>query len=463
MRVVFITFFRESKGGGIGRVSYDIAASFARQGHRVILICPGDETQLKKVAFNLEYLQIKSAGEEEVAIPYLTISDLKFLFNFLEEFSPRIVHAHDFGPLALITQFWAINYKIPFIYTAHVMPTKPADFAIGEFSRSLKRIMDTGLMKKFFFSFFKNCDAIISLNEYARKDILQYGFKKEVFIIPNGCCLDAFYSCNPAKMSGKEKYLTFTGYLSERKNQKYLCQVMEYLPGNFVLNLIGAPINPEYLEELKAYVQKKGLKNVNFLGEVPYEEIPGLLKKTHVFVSASKMEVQSLVIIEALASGTPVIGLPNETVNEFVDNSVGFRLEEQTSPADFAENVKKICCLSQKEYEVLCNNARRRVAHLNWPNIVKQTETAYKKLINDKKISSSVEEKGMSKKISNNKEVFKIQRHGGFRTFSHKKFQNSASGILKKKSIPMFIMTITGTFFLRISYWILSKTKKIPV
>ncbi|MBU2563705.1 MAG: glycosyltransferase, partial [Actinobacteria bacterium] len=157
MKVVFITFFRESKGGGVGRVSYEIAQAFAQQDHKTVLIRPGEKTQLKKVAPHLEYLQIRSIGEGDVAIPYLTVSNLKFLFNFLEKFSPQIVHGHDFGPLTLATQFWAINHEIPFIYTTHVLLTKPADFAINEFSKILKRLMDTTLMKKYFFSFFKNC------------------------------------------------------------------------------------------------------------------------------------------------------------------------------------------------------------------------------------------------------------------------------------------------------------------
>ncbi len=51
-------------------------------------------------------------------------------------------------------------------------------------------------------------------------------------------------------------------------------------------------------------------------------------RKTHAFVSASKMEVQSLAIIEALASGSPVIGLGNETVDELVDETNGSTVAE---------------------------------------------------------------------------------------------------------------------------------------
>lgn len=457
MRVVFITFFRKSKGGGIGRISYEIARAFAQQGHKTVLIRPGEKTQLKKVAPHLEYLQIRSTGEGELSIPYLTVANLKFLFNFLEKFSPQIIHGHDPGPLTAATQFWAINHEIPFIYTTHVLLTKPVDFAINEFSKILKRLMDTNLMKKYFFSFFKNCDALIALNKDTKKDILKYGFREKVFTISNGRYLNAYQRCYPAQLSEKQKQLTFIGYLSKRKNQKYLFWVMECLPENFVLNLIGAPINPKYLKELKAYVQKKGLKNVNFLGEVSYEKISGLLEKTHVFVSASKMEVQSLVIIEALASGTPIVGLSNETVNEFIDDSVGFHLEGKTSPRTFAEKVKKICSLSQKEYEFLCHNARKKVACLDWTDIVKQTEMVYQKLIKEKKINKG------EKKMSNIKEILKMLPAPKIKSFLQNKVQKSRGKISKKKSIMMFIITIVVTFFIGIGYWLLSKTKRIPL
>lgn len=193
------------------------------------------------------------------------------------------------------------------------------------------------------------------------------------------------------------------------------------------------------------------------MGEVPYEKIPGLLEKTHVFVSASKMEVQSLVIIEALASGTPVVGLSNETVGEFIDDSVGFCLEKKASPETFAEKVKKICSLPQKEYEFLYHSARKKVAHLDWSDVVKQTEMVYQKLIKEKKIN------GGEKKMNNIKEILEMPLPSKFKSFLQKKVQKSGGKISKKKSVLMFIMTIIATFFIGIGYWLLNKTKRIPI
>jgi 1,2-diacylglycerol 3-alpha-glucosyltransferase len=458
MRIVFSTFFRESKGGGGGRVSYEIAQAFARQGHDTVLVCPGEKTGLTKVAPNFRYLEIKSLGEGDVSIPYLTVNNLKFLFDFLEKFRPQIIHGHDYGPTALVTQFWAINHHLPFLYTGHVLPTKFSEFSINEFSESLGRFYNTDLMKKYLFNFYNNCDAWIALNKEAQKDVLKYGFKEKIFIIPNGRDMKDYYRCRPAQLSEKQKQLTFIGYLSQRKNQKYLLQVMEHLPENFLLNLIGTPVNPEYLEDLKKYIEKKHLKNINFMGEIPYQQIPRILEKTHVFVSASRMEVQSLVIIEALASGTPVVGLANGTVDELVDESTGYRLEKNASPKIFSEHIQKICSLSQKEYEVLCQNTRGKVSHLDWTEIIKKTEIVYQKLIEDKKIDDQITQKN---KFKNLKEIISLLPSSKIKIFLKKKLQDPKLNFQRNKNIFSFIFTVIGTSLIGFLYWLLRKTKRI--
>lgn len=457
MKVVFTTFFRESQGGGCGRVSHEIAHAFAQQRHETVLICPGPKTEIKKMAPHLRYLQIRSVGERDVAVPYLTVKNLQFLFNFLKGFSPQIIHAHDFGPICLISQFWAINNQIPFVYTSHVLPTKTFDFAISESSKSLSRFLDSGLMKKYFFNFFKNSDALIALNKDVQKDILKYGFKNKIFIIPNGRDLKAYRSCRLANIREKEKQLTFIGYLSIRKNQKYLLRVIKYLPHNFTLNLIGSPINPAYLKILKDYADKNHLKKVNFLGEVPYEQIPQLLAKSHLFVSASKMEVQSLVIIEALASGTPVVALTNETTKELVDETVGLCLGKKTSPQLFAQQIMKICALSPKEYEALCRRAREKVTHLDWSEVVKQTELVYRKLSVEKRKVDSLKQ---ARRIEAFKEFLSLLPSSKMKTFLLKQLEKARSKP-PKKNIFFLVFTVIATFLIGSIYWLLKKTKRI--
>jgi len=457
MRVVFTTSFREGKGGGCGRVPHEIAHAFAKQRHETVLICPGSKTEIKRVAPHLRYLQIKSVGEGDVSIPYLTVNNLKFIFNFLKGFSPQVIHSHDFGPITLSSQFWAINNQVTFVYTSHVLPTKAFDFAISESSKSLSRFLDTGLMKKYFFNFFKNSDALIALNKEVKKDILKYGFRNKIFIIPNGRDLKAYCACHLANLKEKEKQLTFIGYLSIRKNQKYLLRMIKYLPSNFTLNLVGSPINSTYLKSLKDYVKKNYLRKVNFLGEVPYEQISQILAKTHLFVSASKMEVQSLVIIEALASGTPIVALSNETTKELVDDSVGFCLDKKTSPQTFARQIKKICALPPKKYNDLCQRARNKVSHLDWSEIVRQTEIAYQELLVEKK---KIDGSKNVEKMEAFKEFLLLLPSSKMKIFLLKQLERSRQKLPKKNIFPL-VFTVMGTFLVGFLYRVVKKTKKL--
>jgi hypothetical protein len=200
-------------------------------------------------------------------------------------------------------------------------------------------------------------------------------------VIPNGRPLERYQSCRFADNNSQQKVLVFTGFISDRKNQAYLLKTLKSLPGNYLLRLIGKPLNPEYLDKLRNYCDKHDLQNVEWIGQIEQDEIPHYLEGAHVFPSASKMEVQSLVVIEALASGTPVVGLSNETIDELIDEDVGAWLAKDQKPAEFARQIERICGLPNDQYQRMCQNARDRVAHLDWSNIVRLTVDAYQQIL----------------------------------------------------------------------------------
>lgn len=384
MKVVFVTFFRESAGGGVGQVSYEIALAFAEK-YKVLFVNAGDSMKTAKLSANLTKLQISASGEGEVSIPNLDLTNIKYIFKILKRFSPDIIHAQDFGPISFLLQIWAKENGIPFLYTTHILPTKLSDFGPKDFSKELGRLLDSRLLKNFFLNYYNNCDAIIALNNEAEKDIKKFGYKGKIFIVPNGRNLQLYFQGRFVNILAGEKRLVFVGWLAPRKNQKYLLEVMHCLPANYSLDLVGSALSEGYVIKLNKIVKKYGLKNVNFIGKVEHFEIPKYLQKAHVFMSASKIEVQSLAVMEALASGTPVVGLSNETIDEFIDERVGFRFPKKTPPKIFAGKIEEICNLNQESYERLCQNARKKVTNLDWKDIVEKTVAVYKELIELKK------------------------------------------------------------------------------
>ena len=383
MKIAFISLFRRGHGGGEGRVAHELADHFSKR-HDVVMLCPADETGLfRENDSGLKIFGVRSAGNGEFRMPALSARTVRAMFDFLDAFSPDIVHAHEPALMGLIGQIWAKMNLIPFLHTSHILPAKVLDFGATDAldMKLLQSSFSESISRRLLEDFYENCDAIIALNEPAREAFRQFGYDGKLFVIPNGRNLARYTGCSTANVDAAEKKLSFIGYISERKNQIYLIDAHRHLPEEYVLYLIGKALKPEYGKQLKRYCEAHNLDNVVFTGQVPHEEIPSRLEETHVFVSASKMEVQSLVVIEALASGTPVVGLANETTDELVDDEVGGRLPKDADPQQFAASVKRICTLTQPEYQSLCENAKRRVEHLDWSNVVDQSIAAYRELM----------------------------------------------------------------------------------
>jgi len=381
MKVVFTSLFREGMGGGAGRVAHELAHHFADV-HDTVMICPADQTGLRNTDGDLKVFGVRSAGDDEFHMPNLTAKTVRAIFDFLNDYQPDIIHAHDPALLGLIGQVWARMNLVPFVHTAHVLPSRALDFGTTEALniKLLQSSFSESVTRRALSDFYENCDAIVALNQSALESMRNFGYKGKLYIIPNGRNLQHYQDCRFADIDAQEKVITFIGFISERKNQAYLLEVLRHLPENYTMKFIGKSLTQEYKEKLQGYIEEHDLHNAEFVGQVEHERIPEYLEKTHVFPSASKMEVQSLVVIEALASGTPVVGLSNETIDELVNTQVGCWLEKETPPEEFADCIQDICQLEQGEYEEMCRQAQERVKHLDWSEIVEQTTAAYQEI-----------------------------------------------------------------------------------
>ena len=385
-RIVFVSIFQPGWGGGHGRVAQETAEYFAaeRDGAcEVALICPGERTELVAGPNGLRLFFVQSTGEGHFRVPLLSQANLKRIQAFLESFRPDVIHAHDPVLLSLMVQVWAGMAGVPFVYTAHELPSKILAFGALDVVKVPMGLVEP-VAQRFLSDFYRNCDAVVALNPIVAQNIREFGYGGRLLVIPNGRLLARYSGCRTAILAQSPKILIFVGFIAERKDQHYLLEVMEHLPPGYSLRLVGEPLDPAYEERLRAYAREHHLDSVEFCGRVRHESMPAHYEAAHVLVSASKMEVQSLVVIEALASGTPVVGLSNETVDELVDEMVGARLLKEASPAEFAAAVERLCGLPQTDYDRMCQRARERVRHLDWSNVAAALIDAYGALAEQK-------------------------------------------------------------------------------
>lgn len=384
MRIVYGASRPENIGGGETKVAFDMAREMAKN-HEVLIVHPSmhDETLVEKEGNFIRY-GIRSVERGNVYTPKLDPGEVRKLKNYLDRFNPDVVHSHTLVWMGQILQDWAIKNGKPFFYTTHILPSRAAEWTDLDSAKSaVKKFTDSGLFKDYISSFYNSCSVIITLNEESEGDLREFGYNGKSYVIPNGTQLSQFMKIDIADINEANINLIFTGNISKRKRQMFLVESMVGMPSNYHLYLAGdVDVDGSYMEKVKSYIHKHKLKNVHMLGKIPFSEIPSTIEKCHYFVSASSAEVQSLAIIEALASGRPIIAIENQTTRELVSEENGLLLSASTTPSEFAEAVQQLHS-RKNQYTQLSSNARELAQMFDYDEIIKRTVKVYTDHIGD--------------------------------------------------------------------------------
>lgn len=465
MKVLYVTCYLEDDPNGVARVSFELAHAFSQK-YETAIICPGVKQEVTKEKSGLTKYSVKSVQVLQVNINKFSGKEVQGILNFLEDFSPDIIHSHSPADLGLIAQAWAIAHDIPYICTVHSLPTQMHKWmntkATSTFSIIQEPIVSFAT-QKYLLQILSNCTAVIALNKPAFADIKKLGYTGDLITIPNGFKMDLYQKHEPTDITTSPKELLYVGSITYRKNQDFLIRVMKHLPKDYRLHIVGGVQDEDYNKILKKTVQKESLQNIIFHGAVPHYEISKIQRTSHIFVSASLAEVQSTAILESLASGTPVVALSNQTVDEFIDEKVGYNLPQDTSPEIFAKKVKAICDLDSNKYEQLCQDAKKRIEQFDLNKVVERMEQMYLGYISAppkrtksntsqqlKNLITNIPEGTIRTTIEETLDEWEIKRN-------RKKSKNAPD--LKKLSLTTLILTVITIVISAIAYFLLVNTK----
>lgn len=191
------------------------------------------------------------------------------------------------------------------------------------------------------------------------------------------------YLLKKFKVKPDEKIILFVGGLDAAhyfKGIKYLIEAMKFLPENYKLIVAGeGNLKKEYMKQAKDL----GLANrIYFPGYVEKDILPEHYNLADLFVlpSIDKSEAFGIVLIEALASGTPVIASNLKGVRTVVDSGRTGLLFQPRNSRDIAEKAKLIL-ENPKLYEQFTKNAQSIANNkYRWPKIVAKLNEIYKNL-----------------------------------------------------------------------------------
>ena len=220
---------------------------------------------------------------------------------------------------------------------------------------------------------------VIALSRALKTAALGFGLRDErVVVIPNGVNISQFPF---ATAEEKKNQVLFVGSLIERKGPLYLLQAMRLvhqdLPGA-TLVLVGEGDQRANLEE---YIAANSMEDyVRLAGTQPQSAVGALMRESRLFVLPSIEEGQGVVLMEALASGTPCVGSRVGGIPDVVTENVG-RLVEAGDVSALAEAIRAYLT-DQNLWENASRAGRQRVLeHYDWNHLADEISAVYAEVL----------------------------------------------------------------------------------
>jgi starch synthase len=200
---------------------------------------------------------------------------------------------------------------------------------------------------------------IIAASSYTKQTLISQGVPAEkITVNPYGVDLKSFHPPSEPRSRERLRFL-FLGSVSARKGVPLLIEAWRSLaPKNCELWLVG----PTTSKERALIPELPGLK---VLGKYPFEDLPDLLRQCDVLVFPSYCEGFGLVLLEALASGMPIITTDATAGPDLIDQgSEGFLIRSGNLEA-LRESMKYFVD-HPETLDEMSIAARRRAENFSW-------------------------------------------------------------------------------------------------
>jgi glycosyltransferase involved in cell wall biosynthesis len=265
----------------------------------------------------------------------------------LKSFQPDIIHIHDVLSMGLIGLHWGRAMQTPVVTTLHALPWFICAYLPT--STRLKRWVETGLWR-YGRWLDRSCQCMIVPTQTIATTIESIGGFKTV-AISNGVDLERF-SPIPAHPQEEQNLRTRLGLMAGKPILLHVGRLDIEKQVDLVIRAVARVLEPldaqllivgdgKCRQELITLAHDLGIGDRCFFpGFIdPNTEIPAIYRLASVFMTASEIETQGLVLLEALASALPVVAVEATCIPEIIKNEVnGFLV----SPGDVNAMGEKI-------------------------------------------------------------------------------------------------------------------------
>lgn len=291
-------------------------------------------------------------------VPFLFASLFFHLIKILPQYD--MVHAHWLIPQGIVQSF----FKKPYIVTGH-----------GGDVTSLNK----GIFRKLKIRCLRRAKHVTVVSEHLKKKVQELVPEISASVISMGVDTSKFgkkYFIPNYFDQGNKKVVLFVGRLAEKKGVTYLIEAMKDIDALLVIAGDGPLRNKleKQAEEIKG--------KVKFLGAKTHEELIYIYASADIFVAPSitasdgDQEGVPTAIMEAMASGLPVIASDSGGISQIIANEYNGLLVQEKDVINLRKNICRL--IDNKEvYQNIQKNGNKSILDMDYCTISKK----YQKII----------------------------------------------------------------------------------
>ena len=349
MRIVFITNNYTPYSGGVVSSINVTVEQLRANGHEVFVVTLNfldDNHTDPEWVFRVPCPIRFTYKTNPMAVPFRAHKNVLRLLDMLK---PDIVHVHHPFLLGVAGYKAAQAIGIPIIFTYHTMYEKYAHYV------PLPAMFTQPVIKKLAIDFCKKVQGIVVPSGGIYSFLRESGVQTPMRVIPSGI-QECFFTQPTVGDRANRFQLLLVSRFQKEKNIPFVLDVFSKLDSaRYSLTLVG--YGAEY-DALRAYAYESlGLNSddVQFVVRPSRDELVDLYQRAHLFLFPSQTDTQGLVLVEAMAAGTPVVALDGPGQRDCVANGYnGFIVSDCKRMVEVIRQLGSNVDL----YEELCVGAR---------------------------------------------------------------------------------------------------------
>ena len=332
--------------GGAQRLALDICMELQKRGNVVRIISFVDENDFRFLTKNLD-VQIVPASVQ-LSVFYKNVLNVDALQKAIEDFAPDVIHTHLFE--AEIVSRSCYYPKARWFSHCHDNMRQFRNFDIKTLLN--KQLLTNYFEKRYLFSRYKvnGGNTFIAISHDTERYFRKTARHFDVEFLPNAIDNEKFHRVNDHQPNIKLRLVNVGSY-QDKKNQRFLIDLAVELQKqgvDFELKLLG---DGEKFDSIAKLINDRNLsENVFQLGNV--NNVEEYLWKSDLYVHSAYYEPLGLVLLEAMASGLPVVTLDGRGNRDLIaQGKNGYMVYEQDAE-QFADRILEIWNDKQKYQEM---------------------------------------------------------------------------------------------------------------